>query len=157
MRASAATNESTIADELATILFALDTRSLPTAATTAHITRAIVEWAVARGWSVRNEARVNVAAAADRSQTGYVDIVIRRGRSASDVAIEIDSTDKAWSLVKLRHAVAAGMDAIWIRWGDEEWAGAHDDVDVIQLPVTRTAGARRKADIRPLWPDRVFR
>ena len=27
------------------------------------------------------------------------------------------------------------MRAIWVRWGDEEWAGVYDDVDVIQLPL----------------------
>ena len=144
-----------VSDELATVLFALDTASLTTSAVTARITRTIVAWAVAHGWSVRNEARVDVAARTGR-QRGYMDIVIRRDGQAQDIAIEIDSAAKPWSLDKLRHAASAGMHAIWIRWGDEIWAGAYDDVDVIQLPQTRKPGSRAGTNLQqPLWPDRA--
>src|SRR5687767_7054973 len=101
------------ADELAGVLFSLDEVALTTRAMTARITCAVVEWALANGWAPRTEARV------DAGQLGYVDVIVRRGVGVNDLAIEIDSTDKPWSVAKLRHAVAAGMDAIWIRWGDE--------------------------------------
>ncbi len=133
----------TIADELAAYLFGLDPRPLTTGATTTHITRAVLGWAVDKGWLARTEARVvapNEMGGA--SAIGFVDVVIRRGGSLADVVIEIDSTDKQWSLAKLRHAAAAGMYAIWIRWGEETWAGAYDDVDVIQLPVSRRTAPR---------------
>jgi len=72
------------------------------------------------------------------------------------IAIEIDSAAKPWSLDKLRHAASAGMHAIWIRWGDGLWAGAYDDVDVIQLPQTRKPGSRAGTNLQqPLWPDRA--
>ncbi len=133
----------TVADDLAVFLFRLDPHSLTTGATTTHITRAILAWAVERGWLARTEARVVAPSEmGGASAIGFVDVVIRRGGSLADVVIEIDSTDKQWSLAKLRHAAAAGMHAIWIRWGEETWAGAYDDVDVIQLPVARRTASR---------------
>jgi hypothetical protein len=128
------------ADELAGVLFALDGASLTTRDMTARITRAVVEWALASGWTPRTEARV------DAGQLGFVDVIVRRGGGQPDLAIEIDSTDKPWSVTKLRHAVAAGMDAIWIRWGDAQWAGAFVDVDVIQLPIGRRRQRRSTND-----------
>jgi hypothetical protein len=84
---------------------------------------------------------------------GYVDVVVQRGPALPDLAIEIDSTPKPWSVDKLRHAVAAGMHAIWIRWGDDEWAGTFDDVDVIQLPLARRAASRERVGGQLLlWP-----
>ena len=110
---------------------------------TARITRAVMEWAAARGWAVRTEARVGVG---EETRLGFVDVIVKRGHHQADLAIEIDSTHKPWSVDKLRHAVAAGMEGVWIRWGDDEWAGAFDDVDVIQLPVTRRPASRRASE-----------
>jgi hypothetical protein len=130
-------------DDLAAVLFGLETSTLTTGAVTARITRAILEWVAARGWAARGEARVGVPVLdGERPQLGFVDVIVRRAPAQPDLAIEIDSTDKPWSVAKLRHAAAAGMHAIWIRWGDDAWAGAFDDVDVIQLPVTRRPAPR---------------
>ena len=127
-----------VADEIATLLFALELDSLTTSAVTARITGAIVDWAFGRGWLPRIEARVAVALPRGADQSlGFVDVIVRRGGAQPDLAIEIDSTDKPWSVTKLRHAVAGGMHAIWVRWGDEAWAGVYDDLDVIQLQTRR--------------------
>lgn len=67
------------------------------------------------------------------------------------VAIEIDSADKPWSLVKLQHAAAAGMYAIWVRWGDETWPGIYEDVDVIQLRDVRRLRHRRGPRQLEVW------
>ncbi len=138
-------------DALATVVFATEPGGLSTAAVTRHLTRAIVTWASARGWRVRTEARVNVPDGAVRERLGFVDVVIGRGVPHRDVAIEIDSTDKPWSVVKLQHAAAAGMHAIWVRWGDEAWAGVYDGVDVIQLPMIRRSKAREGIAQLTLW------
>jgi hypothetical protein len=135
-------------DDLARTLFRLETGTLTTAAMTARITRAVVEWAAARGWAARTEARFGVGEVA---RLGFVDVIVKRGHQLPDLAIEIDSTHKPWSVDKLRHAAAAGMEAVWIRWGDDDWAGAFDDVDVIQLPVTRRVRARFRAGQMELW------
>jgi len=133
----------TVADDLAAHLFALESRSMTTGAMTTHMTRAILAWAVGKGWLVRTEARVIAPSeTGGEALIGFLDIVIRRGDALPDVVIEIDSTDKKWSLAKLRHAARAGMHAIWIRWGEETWAGAYADVDVIQLPVERRPASR---------------
>lgn len=142
-----------VTDELAALVFALDEGALETAAITAHITQAIVRWAIERGWSVRREARVAVGdAATSTGQLGFVDVLVRRGGSEPDLAIEIDSSQKPWSLAKLRHAAESGMHAIWIRWGDDDWPGVYDDVDVIQLRLARSPGRRPDAPQLPLWP-----
>ena len=149
-------SEVAVVDELAALLFGLDPSARTTAAMTAHITRQISRWAVERGWSPHAEARVKPErASGDPQGVGYVDLVIRRGGEQPDLAIEIDSTDKAWSLEKLRHAAAAGMHAIWVRWGDEVWAGSHADVDVIQLSVQRRALPRNRdaGQLTLGWPD----
>ena len=142
-----------VTDELAALVFALDEGALNTSAITAHITQAIVRWAIAHGWSVRREARVAVGdAAASAAQPGFVDVLVRRGGSEPDLAIEIDSSHKPWSLAKLRHAAGSGMHAIWIRWGDQDWPGVYDDVDVIQLRFARSPARRPDAPQLPLWP-----
>ncbi|MEA2676763.1 MAG: hypothetical protein QOJ81_904 [Chloroflexota bacterium] len=126
-------------DELAGALFRLDTSTLTTAAVTRRITRAVVEWAARRGWATRTEARLGVGADA---RLGFLDVIVLRQPASPDLAIEIDSADKPWSVDKLRHVMAAGMDAIWVRWGDDQWAGAFADVDVIQLPLIRRPRTR---------------
>jgi hypothetical protein len=135
-------------DDLAGVLFGLETSTLTTAAMTRRITRAVVEWAGARGWAARTEARVDVG---DAERRGFVDVLVLRAPAQPDLAIEIDSTDKPWSVDKLRHVAAAGMQPIWIRWGDAEWAGAFDDVDVIQLPLLRRQRHRAAGGQMALW------
>jgi hypothetical protein len=130
-------------DDLAGALFRLENSTRTTAVVTAQITRAVIQWAAARGWTARTEARVGVG---ETARLGYVDVVVLRGPYLPDLAIEIDSTDKPWSVDKLRHAIAAGMEGIWIRWGTDDWAGAFADVDVIQLPLARRPAARVSRD-----------
>jgi len=80
-----------------------------------------------------------------------MDVIVRRGTGQPDLAIEIDSADKPWSVVKLQHAAAAGMEAIWVRWGDDRWAGVYDEVDVIQLPLIRRPARRHSRAQVAIW------
>jgi hypothetical protein len=140
-------------DSLARLLFEIDTGRLSTAAVTAAITRAIVGWAHGQGWHARTEARVEVPTAHGNAsrQLGFVDVLVSRGPPHQHVAIEIDSTDKPWSVAKLQHVAAAGMHAIWVRWGDDEWAGVYDDIDVIQLRLIRRAQHAPRDNQATLW------
>jgi hypothetical protein len=140
-----------IADELADLLYRVDASALPTAGATRHITHAIAGWAVERGWRVRREVGVSVIVdSAERR--GFYDLVIDPGGEIGPIAIEIDSTDKAWSLEKLRHAASHGMCAIWVRWGDEGWAAAEEQVYVIQLPPSRRPPERANRPLQePIW------
>jgi hypothetical protein len=142
-----------VVDDLATALFSLKDARLETRDMTARITREIVDWAIAHGWAARTEARVRPPPGSRFDpRSGFMDVVVRRSDGQPDLAIEIDSADKPWSVSKLRHAAAGGMLAIWVRWGDEEWAGIYDDVDVIQLPtLRRPSNPRRVQDQLSLW------
>ena len=135
---------------LASELFRVEFERLSTARMTKAITRVIVRWARAQAWIVRTEARVEVGGTKP-GQLGFVDVLVSRGGGAHDVAIEIDSTDKPWSVVKLQHAAEAGMHAVWIRWGDDEWAGIYDDVDVIQLRLPRRTRIRPVDQQLTMW------
>src|SRR3954452_15985902 len=141
-------------DALAGVLYELDTGRLATAQITSVITRRIVRWAHESGWPCRTEGRFDVdggIAARDRQRLGFVDVLVHRGAPHADVAIEIDSADKPWSVVKLQHAAAAGMHAIWVRWGDDACAGIYDEVDVIQLPMLRPAQTPATSYQLSLW------
>ena len=141
-----------VTDDLATVLFDTDLRGMSTGAVTARITREVVAWARARGWTARTEARVDVPIGhAATGQLGFVDVVVRRADRLPDLAIEIDSADKPWSVVKLQHAAAAGMHAIWVRWGDEKCAGVYDELDVIQLSLVRRPAHRREHGQLSIW------
>ena len=148
------TGSTNVIDDLASVLFAIDESGLSTRDMTALIRREIAHWAWAQGWSVHAEARVGVPSHSGwGARKGFVDVIIDRGEREPALAIEIDSTDKPWSLAKLRHAAEAGMHAVWIRWGDEEWAGVYDDVDVIQLPARRRSATRSPVTSQlTLWP-----
>jgi len=87
----------------------------------------------------------------DGERLGFVDVIVRRGGHGRDLAIEIDSAHKPWSVVKLQHAAANGMRAIWIRWGDETWAGVYDDIDVIQVPLNRRPEHRQPGGQVAVW------
>ena len=137
-------------DDLATALFELEVERLTTSAVTRQITDVVVKWALARGWTPRVEARVEAVTLAGGRRLGYVDVLVRRP-GEPDLAVEIDSGDKPWSVDKLQHAAAAGMQAIWIRWGDQEWAGVYDDVDVIQLWLTKRPLRRLPTNQMPIW------
>lgn len=138
------------ANNLATALFALEPRSASTSQMTRFITDAVINWAIANGWTPRVEARVEALTTLGSPRLGYLDVIVRRA-GLPDLAIEIDSGDKPWSVDKLQHAAAAGMHAIWIRWGDEQWAGLYDNVDVIQLWLTRRPQHKGSADQIAIW------
>lgn len=135
-------NADELADDLAEVLFRLETGRSPTSHVTLLITRAVLTWAIGRGWSPRTEATIQATGDDECGRLGFVDVLVRRGGGLPDVAIEIDSTDKQWSVDKLSHVARLGMRAIWIRWGEPVWAGSHDGVDVIQLPNARYSRSR---------------
>jgi hypothetical protein len=145
------TSSDEIADELADVVYRLDAIALPTAQKTRHITQEIARWAVERGWRVRREAGMRLCTGG-LERRGFYDLVIDAGGASAPIAVEIDTTDKAWSLEKLRHAAASGMCAIWIRWGDEGWAEVDDEVYVIQLPPSRRPqDVSRRTEQMPIW------
>jgi hypothetical protein len=83
------------------------------------LTKLIERWAHAHGcgerrWRCHREVFVPVTPAGARL-SGIVDLVVERPGLA-DLVIEVDSTNKARSVDKLRFAQRAGGVPIWVRW-----------------------------------------
>jgi hypothetical protein len=136
---------------LARALFAYEAGSRTTREVTSDLTRLIVQWAIDQGWAARTEARIQLPVGAGE-RLGIVDVLIVRGDGEQGLAIEIDSADKPWSVDKLRYAAAAGMRPVWVRWGDDDWAVKHSDVDVIQLPGSRRPARKAGTAQLGFWP-----
>ncbi|MFE5501344.1 hypothetical protein ACFQ73_02180 [Amycolatopsis japonica] len=89
------------------------------AAGTAALTQVIERWAHAHGrggraWRCHREVFVPTIREGG-SLSGIVDLIIERP-GLSDLVIEIDSTNKAWSGQMLSFVREAGGVPIWVRW-----------------------------------------
>lgn len=62
---------------------------------------------------------------------GYLDVVLEKGNEG--FAVEIDSSNKKWSLQKLIHAHSLGYRPIWIRWCVPIRISVPEDVYLINL------------------------
>lgn len=99
---------------------------------TALLADSIGAWGEAHGWRVRREVAGRASHPAGRR--GYLDLICYP-RDEPPVAIEIDRTNKLWSLAKLRAEEASGSSAIWVRWGYPERIPKPGDVAPIGLVV----------------------
>ena len=106
-----------------------------TRACTAALTAKIEEMAISRGASVRREHAIDCFRASVRRgkavmKQAHLDLHATFS-DGSMLAVEIDTNFKAWSARKLRHAKAAGMIELWIRWsGEYTWAS---DIEVLNV------------------------
>lgn len=88
--------------------------TLATAHRTRLITQTVCDWLRAQGASSQREAVVPIS----ENGAGHSRIdIVALCQPMHDIAIEIDSTHKAWSIEKLRYAQQFGAAAIWIRHG----------------------------------------
>ena len=82
------------------------------------VTDAVLAWAQANDWSARKEERIKVdgyvSPRGKSRSSGLIDIWCRS--LWADLAIEIDRTNKSWSLAKLVQAQQNGAHAVWVRW-----------------------------------------
>lgn len=107
-----------LADALGRLRFAgLDARG-----GTRLVTRAVAEWAESLGWMPVTEMSFEWLLDTEDApgRQGIIDLYVARPGYKTDLAIEIDRSNKVWSAIKLRHAVEHGMSAIWIRWSGRE-------------------------------------
>ena len=84
---------------------------------TAEVTKQTTKWAQSQGWSVQLEvlSRAIRTLPNGNKYRGYLDMVCSRpGRPP--IAIEIDRSNKNWSVEKLTGEVEAGSIALWVRW-----------------------------------------
>ncbi len=85
---------------------------------TGLLTDAVLAWAQANGWSARKEVRIKVdghVSPRGKSRSGGLIDIWCQSLSA-DLAIEIDRSNKSWSLAKLVQAQQNGAHAVWVRW-----------------------------------------
>ena len=81
---------------------------------TEFITSSIESFAHSQGWACEREVFLGLKRKTD-GYKGLIDIIIKRPEGMP-YAIEIDSSNKKWSLEKLLHAYRKGYVPIWIRW-----------------------------------------
>lgn len=81
---------------------------------TERLTRFICNWARSYDLHCQREVHLGATRLLPKSgyfYKGYLDFVL-----SGWLAIEIDSSNKHWSLNKLEHAAQIGLAAVWIRW-----------------------------------------
>jgi hypothetical protein len=74
------------------------------------------------------------SAAAPRN--GFVDFAIVRGAEVV-LVVEIDRSDKRFSLTKLEYFLNRGSQAIWIRWGRATQLDVPVGIELIEIPVKK--------------------
>jgi hypothetical protein len=99
---------------------------------TEQLARFIRNWA--RSQHLRCDREVHLGATRSLAKSGYfykgyLDFVI-----GESLAIEIDSTNKRWSLMKLEHAAQFGFAPVWIRWYSAQSFSVPTTVRLIMLP-----------------------
>jgi Sigma-70, region 4 len=87
-------------------------------ARTKVLTRAVVMWAERKGWIPASEVHLDYLSGRPEypGRRGVVDLYIARPDRVRDLVVEIDSSNKRWSLAKLKCCAENGVEAIWIRW-----------------------------------------
>lgn len=88
--------------------------------TTSELTEALSPICQGQGAHVRSEVpcgarRARSQARSIRSRVGHLDLMAQFA-DGSSLAIEIDRTNKQWSIEKLESALEAGSLGLWVRW-----------------------------------------
>lgn len=115
---------------------------------TALLADRIGAWSEAQGWQVRREVAGRASHPAGRR--GYLDLICYPF-DEPPVAIEIDRTNKQWSLAKLRAEAASGSSAIWVRWGYPERIPKPEDIAPIGLVVFEVVYHRQSANVSRMY------
>ena len=70
-------------------------------------------------------------------RNGYVDVAVVRGAEVV-LVVEIDRSDKRFSLTKLEYFLSHGSQAIWIRWGRATQLDVPAGIELIEIPFKRS-------------------
>lgn len=97
---------------------------------TKFLTAKVIEFSRRFGFSYQTEISLGLKRPTS-DYWGYLDFVLEKGNER--FAIEIDSSNKKWSLQKLLHAHGLGYKAIWIRWCVPMRINVPNDVYLIDL------------------------
>jgi tetratricopeptide (TPR) repeat protein len=137
---------SEIGDGLRESLLALDLDGLSSGQITVDITsevgRVLVRSGSGKVFRELSTGRKVQPPSAAAPRMGYVDFAIVRGGEVA-VVVEIDRSDKRFSLTKLEYFRDRGAQAIWIRWGRPTQLTVPDGIELIEIPIAKGAKARR--------------
>ena len=121
--------------------FELDLRSHATAISldvlcrtdgTFELTRFIYKWSLSHGFHCEREVYLGsdrISRKTGRAYRGFLDFVIGHW-----LAVEIDSSNKRWSLAKLEDAAQRGYVPVWIRWSTPQKLHVPSYIHLILLP-----------------------
>ena len=100
---------------------------------TRFLTARVIDFARMYGFSYQTEISLGLKRPTS-DRRGYLDFVLEKDNER--FAIEVDSSNKRWSLQKLRHARSLGYGPIWIRWCVPIRIAVPEDVYMIDLTST---------------------
>jgi len=97
---------------------------------TKFLTARVIDFARKYGFSYQTEISLGLKRPTS-DRRGYLDFVLEKDNKK--FAIEVDSSNKKWSLQKLLHAHTLGYRPIWIRWCIPVRISVPSDVYLIDL------------------------
>ena len=100
---------------------------------TRFLTARVIEFSQTYGFSYQTEVSFGLTRPTS-DRRGYLDFVLEKDNER--FAIEVDSSNKRWSLQKLLHAHSLGYGPIWIRWCVPIRIAVPEDVYMIDLTST---------------------
>jgi len=100
---------------------------------TRFLTARVIDFAQMHRFSYQTEISLGLKRPTS-DRCGYLDFVLEKDNER--FAIEVDSSNKKWSLQKLLHAHSLGYRPIWIRWCVPIRIGVPEDVYLIDLTST---------------------
>lgn len=102
---------------------------------TSLISDRVVEWAQVRGFRTRREVLAVPTKRRMYGRNGYLDVTCIHN-SGQRIAVEIDFSNKVWSIEKLAAEADRGRLAIWVKWGTPTWLSLiPEKIGVIELRV----------------------
>jgi hypothetical protein len=122
---------------------------LTTDEVTARLIDEIAAWGDDHGWRVYRRAPSVVPLPPPmESRFSVLDVACARP-GGPPLAIEVDHTDRARTLAKLRAEAAAGRVAMWVRWGRPPFTPPGEPVAFVPVEVARQGKLHRRVPDRP--------
>jgi len=117
---------------------------LSRSATTSLIAEQAMAWARWHGFVVRTEVEAIASRLRPRDHRISPLAIAGEHPAGRQIAIEIDSINRVWSIEKLATEADAGKFALWIKWGGPVTLSLiPEKIGVVELPVIATKLAGR--------------
>ncbi|MEV4496387.1 hypothetical protein AB0J84_11855 [Micromonospora arborensis] len=127
---------------------------LDTDEVTARVIDSVVRWAEGQGWRVYRRAPSVLPLPPPLEQRHSVLDVACARPDGPPVVVEVDHTDRARTVQKLRAEADAGRVPIWVRWGVGRFTVPPPPVRMVTVEVTRRAGPAGRGRLHSRTGDR---